>query len=232
MGRKIGHNKIQLVKKQYPWSLNPRNKEQVLAVDMLMDPNIDLITLIGIAGCGKSLIALACALEMVLNKKMYDRLIVYRPFEPVGNEIGFLPGSMEEKLLPWMGAVMDSFEVLFSNRDGDWRKNLEMYIKKHKIELEAMTFIRGRSIANSIILIDEAQNISQNDIKTLLTRAGQGSKIVLTGDISQIDTKNLDVTSNGLTYVIDCFQDTHLSGHITFTKGERSRLASMAAELL
>lgn len=234
MGRKVAHDCVRLVRKQYPWNIASRNKEQTFAIDLIMDKNIDLVTLIGRAGTGKSLIVLATALELVLGRKEYDKFIIYRPIQPVGNDIGYLPGTMEEKLAPWFHAIMDNFEMLFTpkNGGGDWRRELEMYQKKGKIEMEAITYIRGRSIPNSIILVDECQNLSKDDVKTILTRAGENTKIILTGDIEQIDNSLLDATSNGLTHVIEKFKDSELAGHITFTQGERSKLASKAAEIL
>lgn len=233
LGRKVSDNVVKTVSKFYPWGIAPRNKEQVFALDLMMDPSINLLTFIGRAGTGKSLMVLAAALELVISKKQYDKFIIYRPIQPVGNDIGYLPGTMEEKLAPWFHAIMDNFELLFSNKNGgDWKRELEMYQKKGKIEMEAITYIRGRSIPNSIILVDECQNLSKEDVKTILTRAGEGTKIILTGDIEQIDNSALDATSNGLTHVIEKFKDSELAGHITFTKGERSKLASLAAELL
>lgn len=233
MGRKIAADKIRVIRKSYPWNITPRNKEQMFAIDLIMDKNVDLVTMIGKAGTGKSLMVLATALELVLGRKDYDKFIIYRPIQPVGNDIGYLPGTMEEKLAPWFSAIMDNFEILFSTKNGgDWRRELEMYQKKGKIEMEAITYIRGRSISNAIILVDECQNLSKEDVKTILTRAGEGTKIILTGDIEQIDNSLLDATSNGLTHVIEKFKDSGLAGHITFTQGERSRLASKAAEIL
>lgn len=232
MGRKVSPDKVKLIKKYYPWNINPRNKEQTFAIDLMMDRNIDLVTLIGKAGTGKSLMVLASALELVLNKKEYDKFIIYRPIQPVGNDIGYLPGTMEEKLGPWFHAIMDNFEVLFSTKQGDWKKNLEMYLNKGRIEMEAITYIRGRSIPNAIILVDECQNLSKEDVKTILTRAGEGTKVILTGDIEQIDNSVLDATSNGLAYVIEKFKHSLFAGHITFTQGERSRLATEAADIL
>jgi predicted ribonuclease YlaK len=179
-----------------------------------------------------TLITLASALELVLNKKEYEKLVIYRPIQCVGNDIGFLPGTMEEKLAPWFTAIMDNFETLFACKNSDWRRDLELYQKKHKIEMEAITYIRGRSIPNSIMFIDEVQNISKQDIKTILTRAGEGTKLILSGDIDQIDSDGLDATNNGLTYIIEKFKDYDLSGHMTFTQGERSRLATLASEIL
>lgn len=233
MGRKVAPDKIKLVKKTYPWNISARNKEQAFAIDLIMDRNIDLVTLIGRAGTGKSLVVLATALELVLNRKEYDKFVIYRPIQPVGNDIGYLPGTMEEKLAPWFHAIMDNFEFLFGSKNGgDWRRELEMYTKKGKIEMEAITYIRGRSIPNAIILVDECQNLTKEDVKTILTRAGENTKIILTGDIEQIDNSVLDATSNGLTHVIEKFKDSDLAGHVTFVQGERSKLASKAAEIL
>jgi PhoH-like ATPase len=233
MGRLAKPGVIKRVSKTYPWGISGRNKEQSFAIDLIMDRAIDLVTLVGSAGTGKSLIALASALELVINRREYDKLIIYRPIQSVGNDIGYLPGELWEKLMPWFQAIMDNFEVLFSSKgSGDWPKELEMYQRKGKIEMEAITFIRGRSIPNSIILVDEAQNLNKEDIKTILTRAGEGSKVILTGDIEQIDNGSLDATNNGLTHVIDSFRSSELAGHITFTQGERSRLASLAANIL
>ena len=234
MGRKVATDCVKLVRRAFPWGIGSRNKEQQFAMDLILDRNIDLVTLIGRAGTGKSLIVLATALDLVLAKKEYDKFIIYRPIQPVGNDIGYLPGTMEEKLAPWFSAIMDNMEMLFTpkNGGGDWRRELEMYQKKGKIEMEAITYIRGRSIPNAIILVDECQNLSKEDVKTILTRAGEGTKIILTGDIEQIDNSLLDATSNGLTHVIEKFKDSELAGHITFTQGERSKLASKAAEIL
>jgi len=233
MGRKVANDCVKLIRKQYPWNISARNKEQSFAMDLIMDRNVDLVTLIGKAGTGKSLIVLATALELVLSRKEYDKFIIYRPIQPVGNDIGYLPGTMEEKLAPWFSAIMDNFEMLFTTKaGGDWKRELEMYQKKGRIEMEAITYIRGRSIPNAIILVDECQNLSKEDVKTILTRAGEGTKIILTGDIEQIDNSLLDATSNGLTHVIEKFKDSELAGHVTFTQGERSKLATKAAEIL
>jgi PhoH-like ATPase len=233
MGRKTAFDKLKLIRKVYPWQISARNKEQTFAIDLIMDRNVDLVTLTGKAGTGKSLMVLAAALELVVSRKEYDKFIIYRPIQPVGNDIGYLPGTMEEKLAPWFQAIMDNFEVLFGNKvGGDWKRDLEMFQRKGRIEMEAITYIRGRSIPNAIILIDECQNLSKEEVKTILTRAGENTKIILTGDIEQIDNSILDATSNGLTHVIEKFKDSELAGHITFTQGERSKLASTAAEIL
>ena len=233
LGRKVNYDKIKLVKKSYPWGITARNIEQSFAIDLVMDKNIDLVTLIGRAGTGKSLMALAAALELVISKREYDKFIIYRPVQPVGRDIGFLPGDLSEKLAPWFQAIMDNFELLFNNKVGsDWKRDLEMFQKKGRIEMEAMTYVRGRSIPNAIILVDECQNLPKEDVKTILTRAGENTKIILTGDIEQIDNSVLDATSNGLTHAIEKFKNTDFAAHITLTKGERSRLASKAAEIL
>jgi PhoH-like ATPase len=233
MGRKVANGKLKLIRKVYPWGISSRNKEQSFAMDILFDKNVDLVTLVGKAGTGKSLVALAVALELVLSKKEYERLVIYRPIQAVGNDIGFLPGTKEEKLEPWFQAILDSFELLLGNKPGsDWKRDLEMFKKKGRIEMEAIAYIRGRSIPNAIMLIDEAQNLTQEEVKTILTRAGEGTKIILTGDVEQIDNSSLDATNNGLSHIIEKFKDSEMAGHITFTEGERSRLASKASEIL
>ena len=233
LGRLNSEGVIQYIDRNFPWGISCRNKEQKAAVDLILDPNIPLITLIGQAGTGKSLITLASALELVLDRHEYEKFIIYRPIQAVGNDIGYLPGTMEEKLAPWFQAVMDNFEVLFTMSNGDkWRANFEAVRKKDRIQMEAITYIRGRSIPNAVILIDEAQNLSKDDIKTILTRAGENTKIILTGDLDQIDNSSLDAMNNGLAYVIEKFKDSELAGHITFTKGERSVLATEAAKIL
>jgi PhoH-like ATPase len=233
MGRKIDVDKLKLIKKNYPWNISSRNKEQSFAIDLMMDKSIDLVTLIGRAGTGKSLMVLASALELVISKREYDKLIIYRPIQPVGKDIGYLPGDLSEKLAPWFQAIMDNFELLFSNKMGsDWKRDLEMFQKKGRIEMEAITYIRGRSIPNAIILVDEAQNLTKEEIKTILTRAGENTKIVLTGDLEQIDNSALDATSNGLIHAIEKFKGSGFAGHITLTQGERSRLATLAAQIL
>ena len=214
------------------WSLRPRNKEQQFALDLLMDPNIPVVTLIGKAGSGKTLLALAAALHQtfgeVANDRIYNKILVTKPVEPVGKDIGFLPGTMEEKMFPWLAPIQDNLQFLFGND----KMTLEMHIDEGRIEVEAMTYIRGRSISNSFIIIDEAQNMSRHEIKTVLTRVGEGTKIVLTGDIEQIDNIYIDATNNGLSYVVEKFRDQEIAGHITLIKGERSKVASVAAKIL
>lgn len=214
------------------WGVRPKNKEQNFALDLLMDPDVPLVTIIGKAGSGKTLMALACGLQQCFgetaNDRIYSRVIVTKPVEPVGKDIGFLPGTMEEKMMPWVAPIQDNLKNLMGND----QVTLGMYMDEGKIEVEAMTFIRGRSIGNAFIIIDEAQNMTKHEIKTVLTRVGEGTKIVLTGDIEQIDNVYLDETTNGLTYVIDRFKDQSCAGHITLVKGERSKIATLAAKLL
>jgi PhoH-like ATPase len=214
------------------WGVRPKNKEQNFALDLLTDPSVPLVTIIGKAGSGKTLLALACGLQQCFaetaNDRKYSRVIVTKPVEPVGKDIGFLPGSMEEKMMPWLAPIQDNLRNLMGND----KITLDMYIDEGKIEIEAMTFIRGRSISNAFIIIDEAQNMTKHEIKTVLTRVGEGTKIVLTGDIEQIDNAYLDETTNGLTYVIDRFKEQSSAGHITLVKGERSQIATLAARLL
>lgn len=235
LGRKVG-DKIKIVKKSYPWGLAAKNAGQSCLIDLITDPNIDLISCIGEAGTGKSLCAIAAAMELVFNKKAYEKLIIYRSVEAVGGQdIGFLPGLLEEKLMPWFQATIDSLEnLLSSSKRSQFKNEVEMFIKKGQLEFGAIAYLRGRSIPNSIILVDEAQNLNKETIKTLLTRGSDHTKIILLGDILQIDNKNLDPISNGLTYALEKFKnaDCDFFGHITLTQGERSRLATKAAEIL
>ena len=214
------------------WGIRPKNKEQNFALDLLMDPDVPLVSIIGKAGSGKTLLALASGMQQCFgataNDSHYSRVIVTKPVEPVGKDIGFLPGSMEEKMMPWLAPIQDNLKNLMGND----KLTLDMYMDEGKIEIEAMTFIRGRSIANAYIIIDEAQNMTKHEIKTVLTRVGEGTKIILTGDIEQIDNVYLDETSNGLTYVIEKFKEQQVAGHITLIKGERSKLATLASKLL
>lgn len=211
------------------WSTNPRNKEQQFAFELLMDPAVPVVSLVGKAGSGKTLLALAAGLEQTFNKNsLYKKIVVTKPVEPVGKDIGFLPGSMEEKMMPWLAPIQDNLQFLM----GDDKATLEMYMDKGQIEVEAMTFIRGRSISNAFIVIDEVQNMTQHEIKTVLTRVGEGTKIVLTGDIEQIDNVYIDATNNGLSYVVERLKEEDLTGHVTLLKGERSKVATIAATKL
>ena len=221
-----------IVNKKIPdWKIESRNKEQAFAIDMLLNPNIKIVSLVGRAGSGKTLMAIAAGLQQTIglraDENHYDRLIVSRPVQPLGKDIGFLPGTMEEKMLPWLMPIQDNLKFLMGDRS-----NLEMYMDKGKIEVEALTYIRGRSIANAYIVIDEAQNLTKHEIKTIITRIGEGSKIILTGDIEQIDNVYVNETSNGLAHAIEKFKEYPIAGHVTFRKGERSELATLASRVL
>ncbi len=213
------------------WNINARNKEQCFAIDMLLNPDIKIVSLIGRAGSGKTLMAIAAGLQQTIGLRAennhYSRLIISRPVQPLGKDIGFLPGTMEEKMLPWLMPIQDNLKFLMGDR-----ANLEMYVEKGKIEIEALTYIRGRSIANAFIVIDEAQNLTKHEIKTIITRIGEGTKIVLTGDIEQIDNVYVNETSNGLAHAVEKFKEFSISGHVTFKKGERSELATLASKVL
>ncbi len=211
------------------WSTEPRNKEQQFAFELLLDPEVPVVSLVGKAGSGKTLLALASGLEQTFGKgALYKKIVVTKPVEPVGKDIGFLPGSMEDKMLPWLAPIQDNLQFLM----GDDKATLELYMEKGQIEVEAMTFIRGRSISNAFIVIDEVQNMTQHEIKTVLTRVGEGTKIVLTGDIEQIDNVYIDATNNGLSYVVERLKDEKITGHVTLLKGERSKVATIAATKL
>ncbi|MBO8125926.1 MAG: PhoH family protein [Firmicutes bacterium] len=214
--------------------IRARNREQKFAIEALLDDDIQLVTLVGQAGTGKTLLALAAGIEKVLEEKKYRKLLVTRPVVPLGNDIGFLPGDVEEKLRPWMQPLYDNLELIFGNRDR--QEKLDAYINHLQdldiLDIEALTYIRGRSIPGQYFILDEAQNLTPHEVKTVITRVGEGTKIVLTGDPYQIDNPYLDANSNGLTYVVERFKDYQGAAHITLTKGERSALAEMAAELL
>lgn len=213
------------------WKIDARNKEQAFAIDLLLDPSVKIVSLIGRAGSGKTLLAIAAGLQQTIGlhteSNHYSRLIVSRPVQPLGKDIGFLPGTMEEKMLPWLMPIQDNLKFLMGDRT-----SLEMYMDKGKIELEALTYIRGRSIANAFIVIDEAQNLTKHEIKTIITRIGEGTKIILTGDIEQIDNVYVNETSNGLAHAVENFKQYPIAGHVTFRKGERSELATLASKVL
>ena len=211
------------------WGIKPRNKEQTFAYDLLFDDDAPLVTLIGRAGSGKTLMAIAAGLEQTLgiDQRKYKKLVVSRPVQPLGKDIGFLPGTMEEKMMPWLMPLQDNMEFILGDKT-----MFTSYLEKGQIEIEALTYIRGRSISNAFIIIDEAQNLTAHEVKTIITRVGENTKIVLTGDIEQIDNIYTNETSNGLTYAIEKFKTSELSGHITFTKGERSKIATLASKIL
>ena len=215
------------------WGIKARNREQNFALNLLMDPDVDLVTLLGAAGTGKTLLTLAAGLTQTLDEQLYKEIIMTRVTVPVGEDIGFLPGTEEEKMAPWMGALMDNLEVLTQPAAGSkWGRNATDEFLMSKIKIKSLNFMRGRTFLNRFIIIDEAQNLTPKQMKTLITRAGPGTKVVCLGNIAQIDTPYLTETSSGLTYVVDRFKGWPQSGHVTLTRGERSRLADRAAEIL
>jgi PhoH-like ATPase len=216
------------------WGITARNREQNFALNLLMNPECDFVTLLGQAGTGKTLLALAAGLAQVLETKLYNEIIVTRVTVPVGEDIGFLPGTEEEKMSPWMGAFDDNLEVLNkSDSDaGDWGRAATQDLIRSRIKIKSLNFMRGRTFVNKFLIIDEAQNLTPKQIKTLVTRAGPGTKILCLGNIAQIDTPYLTEGSSGLTYVVDRFKGWAHSGHVTLARGERSRLADHASDVL
>lgn len=217
------------------WNVTPRSKEQRMALAILLDPLIQVVTLVGQAGSGKTLLALAAALECTLQRNQYDSILVSRPIIPMGNDLGYLPGSKDEKLDVWMQPIYDNLDFLLRNDKHDIqvvRRQIDELKRTRKLELEALTYIRGRSIPKQFVIVDEAQNLTPHEVKTIVSRAGEGTKMILTGDPYQIDNVYLDSCSNGLSYIVDRFKGLALHGHITLRKSERSPLAAAAAELL
>ena len=237
--------------KQSDW-IEHQNVEQFCAIDAIMNTDIPLVSLIGKSGSGKTLISVACAMDLVFNKHKYEKIVIYKSMAPVAQEIGFIPGSASEKISQWMGSIYDSFEYLLSPKTKEkttkngkreiknldvpaklnWKDTLAVWQNDGKIQFEAMTYIRGRSIDNSIILFDEGQNLTRGEMKTLLTRAGKNSKFLLVGDVEQIDNYRLDAMNNGLTYVVEKFKGNPISAHITLKECERSVLAEVASHIL
>jgi PhoH-like ATPase len=212
--------------------VRPLNDEQRMAFEVLLDPMVNLVSLVGKAGTGKTLLALASGLRMTLEDHLYSRVLVSRPVIPLGKDIGYLPGAKNEKLSHWMEPLFDNLEYVLSVYRKQNIKNAEQLISNRVIELEALSYIRGRSLPGQFIIIDEAQNLSPHEIKTIVSRAGEGSKVVLTGDPYQIDSPYLDANSNGLSFLVETFKGQEIFGHITLNRSERSRLAELAAELL
>lgn len=213
------------------WGIKSRNREQNFALNFLLDPNIDMVSLLGTAGTGKTLLALAAGLVQTLEQNLFREIIMTRVTIPVGEDIGFLPGSEEEKMTPWMGALMDNLEVLTSSEfGGEWGQNATQDLLRTRIKIRSLNFMRGRTFLNKYIIIDEAQNLTAKQMKTLLTRAGPGTKIICLGNLSQIDTPYLTETTSGLANVVDTFQFWPHSAHITLLRGERSRLADFASD--
>ena len=232
---KIGHLNVNF---DAAWNTRSRSKEQRMAMELLLDPYIELVTLVGQAGTGKTLLALAAGLEMVLHQKQYERLLVSRPIIPLGKDLGYMPGTKDEKLTLWMQPIFDNLTFLMggSKRHNDngesVRNKVEKLLKDNAVELEALSYIRGRSIPRQYIVVDEAQNLTPHEVKTIVSRAGEGTKIVLTGDPCQIDNPYLDSRSNGLAYTVERLKHQQIHGHVTLVKSERSTLAGIAAEYL
>jgi PhoH-like ATPase len=233
------HAVIQMADDFYPkkhsvWGIHARNREQNFAMNLLLDPDIDFVTLVGTAGSGKTLLTVAAGLKQVLDDKRYNEILMTRVTVPVGEDIGFLPGTEEEKMTPWMGALMDNLEVLQGSGGGSsaWEQDATNELLKKRIKIRSLNFMRGRTFLNRFIIIDEAQNLTSKQMKTLITRAGPGSKVVCLGDIKQIDTPYLTETTSGLTYAVDRFKSWGHAGHMTLVHGERSRLADFAADVL
>ena len=220
------------------WNTRSRSKEQRMAYELLLDPTIELVTLVGQAGTGKTLLALAAGLEMVLHQKQYERLLVSRPIIPLGKDLGYMPGTKDEKLTVWMQPIFDNLTFLMGgSKENDdngasVRNKVDKLLTNNTLELEALSYIRGRSIPRQYIVVDEAQNLTPHEVKTIVSRAGEGTKIVLTGDPYQIDNPYLDSRSNGLAYSVERLKDQQIHGHVTLLKSERSTLAGIAAEYL
>ncbi len=215
------------------WGIRPRNKEQHFALDLLLHDDVKLVTLVGKAGTGKTLLAIAAGLQQVVEERKFHKLLVSRPIFPLGRDIGFLPGDIEQKLNPWMQPIYDNIELLMGAARGDRKdRGYQELIDLGYVQVEPLTYIRGRSIPNQFMIVDEAQNLTPHEVKTIITRVGDNTKIVLTGDPYQIDNPYVDSANNGLTTVVERFKAERLAGHITLCKGERSELAELAANVL
>ncbi|MBW6520523.1 MAG: PhoH family protein [Desulfoarculaceae bacterium] len=238
LGRAVGPNSLLPLDARFEtaWGVHSRSKEQRMALELLMDPAISLVTLIGQAGTGKTLLALAAGLECVLHLQGYEKLLVSRPVIPMGKDIGYLPGTKDEKLSLWMQPIFDNLIYLMQKdhryEEGTVQQKVNNLFKDQLVELEALTYIRGRSIPRQFVIVDEAQNLTPHEVKTIISRAGEGTKMVLTGDPQQIDNPYLDSSSNGLSYAVEKLKGQSLYGHVTLSKSERSPLSAIAAELL
>jgi len=230
--------KLQLIDDYYEghksvWGIHARNREQNFALNLLMDPDVDFVTLMGTAGTGKTLLALAAGLSQAMDEKRYTEIIVTRATVSIGEDIGYLPGTEEEKMTPWMGALTDNLEVLTQPQEGgEWGRAATNDLLASRVKVRAMNFMRGRTFLNRYVIIDEAQNITPKQMKALITRAGPGTKMVCLGNVEQIDTPYLTETTSGLTFAVDRFKSWEHAGHITLRRGERSRLADFASEAL
>ena len=234
-----GHKLVELTKLSLSRvsSISARNREQRFAFELLLRDSVELVTLVGKAGTGKTLLAVAAGVHKVADERAYSRLLVSRPVVPMGRDLGYLPGELKEKLTPWMQPIYDNLDLIFghqqpSGKPRHWRRGYEELMEFDLLQIEPLTYIRGRTIPQQFLIVDEAQNLTPHEVKTILTRAGEGTKVILTGDVEQIDNPYVDAASNGLTYVVEKFKPETLAGHVTLFKGERSRLAERAAALL
>lgn len=222
---------VPLISNSKTWGITPRNAEQRFALDALLNDDIKLVSLIGKAGTGKTLLAVAAGLTKTLEETKYKKMLISRPVIPMGKDIGYLPGTVEEKLDPWMTPIYDNLDHLFGEHGG-MNQQWKMLVEQGLIKIEALTYIRGRSIPNQFLIVDEAQNLSPHEIKTIITRVGEGTKVVLTGDADQIDSPYLDSINNGLTFAADRLKNESIVAHVELKKGERSKLADIASRLL
>ena len=239
LGRAVTSDRVRILNPSYEtaWKVQPRSKEQRMALELLMDPTVALVTLIGQAGTGKTLLALAAGMTSTLHDLTYEKMLVSRPVIPLGRDIGYLPGTKDEKMKLWMQPIFDNLSYLMGLSHNDTEDEttpqlVNRLIRDEKIELEALTYIRGRSISKQYVIIDEAQNLTPHEVKTIISRAGEGTKIVMTGDPEQIDNPYLDASSNGLSYTVERLKGRETCGHVTLSKSERSHLSALAADYL
>lgn len=236
IGRKVNDKTIVSIKSKEAYGIKPQNVEQTFLLDMLMDSDIQLVSCTGIAGSGKTILSLSAGLQQVIEEKKYDKLMLYKSIQSVGNELGFLPGDLNEKLSPYNQSYFDNLEILLGSdkhdKRNDWKSKFEMLKTRGQVTVEAVSFIRGRSINNAFIIIDEVQNLTKDDVKTICSRLGVGSKIVLLGDIEQIDSPKLDKENNGLTYLVEKLKNQLHVGHITLKEGKRSYISQLVAQLM
>ncbi len=239
LGRATGPNSLKHLNSKFvhAWNITPRSKEQRMALELLLNPDIQLVTLIGQAGTGKTLLALAAGLECVIQREMHERILVSRPVIPMGKDIGYLPGTKDEKLALWMQPIFDNLAYLMrhdrsTDDDESVQQKVEQLVKNKQVELEALTYIRGRSIPRQFVIVDEAQNLTPHEVKTIISRAGENTKMVFTGDPEQIDNPYLDSASNGLSYAVEKLKGHSIYGHVTLSKSERSPLSAIATNYL
>jgi PhoH-like ATPase len=219
----------------YPWGIKPRNREQQFALELLLDPAVQVVTLLGKAGTGKTLLAMAAGLQQVVDEEAYDKILVSRPVMPMGRDLGYLPGDISEKLRPYMQPIYDNLEfIVGANTEARRRTTMtaSQLEEAGYLSVEPLTYIRGRSIPKQYLVVDEAQNLTPHEVKTILTRAGEGTKVIITGDPHQIDNPYVDASTNGLSFLAEHFKHLDISGHVTLQKGERSKLAELASNLL